>query len=136
MQINPYILFNGTCEEAFKFYAELLHGKIEVLSTYGETPAAGHVAPEWRNKVIHARLSMNGQILMASDAPPERFKPPQGFSVSLNVSSIAEAERIFAALAQGGSVGMPLGQTFWAARFGMAVDRFGIPWMVNCEAAS
>jgi PhnB protein len=84
---------------------------------------------------MHVRLEVGDSVLMGSDAPPDRYKPPQGFSVNIAVEKPEEAERIFHALAEGGNVGMPLQQTFWAARFGMVVDRFGIPWMVNCEGS-
>ena len=91
---------------------------------------------EWRNKIMHARLMVGDEVLMGSDAPPDRHEDPKGFSVSLQIKDPTEAERIFHALAESGTVRMPLGQTFWAARFGMCVDRFGIPWMVNCEQAA
>ena len=136
MQLNPYLLFNGQCEAAFKFYEKCLGGKIEAMLTHEGTPAEQDVPPEWRKKILHARLTVGDQVLMASDAPPERYEKPQGFSVSLNVNTPAEAERIFHALAEKGKVQMPLAQTFWAIRFGMCVDQFGIPWMVNCEKDS
>ncbi|MGH8850311.1 MAG: VOC family protein [Casimicrobiaceae bacterium] len=131
--INPYLMFDGRCEEAFKFYADCLRGKIEVMMPHAGTPAEEHVAPGWRDKIMHARIAVGGDVLMGSDSPPEHYRPPQGFSVSLQVKEPAEAERIFHALAQKGTVQMPLDKTFWARRFGMLVDRFGIPWMVNCE---
>lgn len=90
---------------------------------------------EWRNKILHARLTVGDQVLMGSDAPPDRYEPSKGFSVTLGVNDPAEAERLFKALAEKGTVQMPLEQTFWALRFGMLVDRFGIPWMINCEQA-
>ena len=133
MQINPYLFFNGNCEEAFQFFEQLLGGKIEALVRHAGTPAESHVPPEWGQKIMHARLVAQGQVLMASDAPPGQQHPVQGFSVSLQVQEPAEAERIFQALSENGKVGMPLQQTFWARRFGMLTDRFGIPWMVNCE---
>jgi PhnB protein len=133
MQMNPYLTFNGKCEEAFKFYAQCLGGKIEAMLTHSGTPAEAHVPAEWRSKILHARLNIGGAILMGSDAPPGRYEAPQGFSVSLQIKDLAEAEKIFQALAEEGKVQMPFQQTFWAARFGMAVDRFGIPWMINCE---
>ena len=136
MQLNPYLTFNGQCEAAFKFYEKCLGGKIEAMFTHEGTPAEQHVPSEWRKKIMHARLTVEDQVLMGSDAPPERYEKPQGFSVSLNVNTPAEAERIFHALAEKGKVQMPLEQTFWAIRFGMCVDRFGIPWMVNCEKDS
>lgn len=135
MQLNPYLLFNGQCEAAFKFYEKCLGGRVEVMTTYLGSPAEKQVPSEWRNKILHARLAVGDEVLMASDAPPGRFEEPKGFSVSLLVNSAAEADRIFQALAENGTVRMPIQQTFWAARFGMLVDRFGIPWMVNCEKA-
>ncbi len=133
MQINPYLLFKGDCEQAFKFYEKSLGGKIEAMIRHEGTPAEAHVSPEWKNKIMHARLAVGNQALLGSDAPLERFQRPQGFSVSLQLKSPAEAERVFNALADGGTVRMPIQQTFWSARFGMLVDRFGIPWMINCE---
>jgi PhnB protein len=136
MQLNPYLTFNGQCETAFKFYEQCLGGKIEAMFRHTGTPAEQHVPPEWREKIMHARLAVNGEVLMGSDAPPDHYKEPKGFSVSLQFKDIKEAERVFHALAENGKVGMPLQQTFWAARFGTVVDRFGIPWMVNCELAA
>jgi len=136
MQLNPYLTFNGQCEAAFKFYEKCLGGKIEAMLTHEGTPAEQHVPSEWRKKILHARLTVGDEVLMGSDAPPERYEQPQGFSVSLNNNDPAEAERIFRALSENGRVQMPLQQTFWASRFGMLVDRFGIPWMVNCEQAA
>ena len=91
---------------------------------------------EWRKKILHARLVFGDNVLMASDAPPGRFEKMQGFSVSLVLKDPDEAERIFNAFANGGTVRMPLGETFWAIKFGMLTDRFGTPWMVNCEKAA
>ena len=135
MQLNPYLFFNGNCEEAFKFYAQVLGGKIEAMMPHAGTPAEGHVPAEWRNKIMHARMTMGDQVLMGADAPPEHYKEPNGFSVTLNLNDPAKAERIFQALSKNGKVQMPFQQTFWALRFGMLVDQFGIPWMVNCEKA-
>ena len=136
MQLNPYLFFNGQCEAAFQFYADLLGGKIEAMITHEGTPAANHVPAEWRSKIIHARLALGDQILMGSDAPPDHQQKPQGFSVNIGVKDPAEAERIFHALVENGTVTMQFGETFWATRFGMLVDRFDIPWMVNCEKAA
>jgi PhnB protein len=136
MQLNPYLLFNGQCEAAFRFYEKCLGGKIEAMLTHEGTPAEQDVPPEWRKKILHARLTVGDEVLMASDAPPERYEKPQGFSVSLNIDNAGEAERIFRALSENGKVHMPMQQTFWAERFGMCVDRFGTPWMVNCEKAA
>lgn len=134
MKINPYLVFNGDCKAAFTFYEHCLQGKLEAMMTFGETPAAEHVPKEHHALIIHTCLKIGDQRLMASDTTPDR--PSQGMSgcsISLNVDSIAEAERVFKALAEGGRVEMPLEATFWAARFGMLVDRFGVSWMVNCE---
>jgi PhnB protein len=133
MQINPYLTFPGNCEEAFQFYAECLGGKIEAMMTHAGTPMAEHTPKEWHGKILHARMNVGGAILMASDAPPGRYEKPQGVSVSLGIDKVAEAERVFHALAEDGSMTMPIQQTFWAARFGMLVDKFGIAWMINCE---
>src|SRR5262245_56792140 len=97
------------------------------------TPAEGDVPPEWRKKIIHARLVSNGMVLMGSDAPPSHYEPMKGFSVTLNMAEPAEAERVFNALADKGTVRAPLAETFWAKKFGMLVDKFGTPWMINCE---
>jgi PhnB protein len=136
MQLNPYLTFNGQCEAAFKFYEQCLGGKIVAMVPHEGTPAQEHVPAEWRNKVLHARLVVGDEVLMGSDAPPDRYEEPKGFSVTLGVDNPAEAERIFNALAEKGTVRMPLQQTFWAVRFGMLVDRFGVPWMINCEEAT
>jgi PhnB protein len=133
MQLNPYLFFTGNCKEAFTFYEKVLGGKIIAMMTHKETPAAEHTKSEWQDKIIHARMTFGDQVLMASDAPPEHHRPMQGFSVSLTVQEPAEADRIFKAFSEGGHVTMPIEETFWAHRFGMLVDRFGTPWMINCE---
>jgi PhnB protein len=133
MQLNPYLTFNGQCEAAFKFYEQCLGGKIEAMMPHAGTPAEEHVPVEWRDKIMHARLAVGEGVLMGSDAPPERYEKPRGFSVSLQIKDPAQAERAFHALAEGGAVQMPIQPTFWAARFGMLVDRFGTPWMINCD---
>lgn len=133
MSINPYLFFNGNCEEAFKLYEKVLNGKIEAMLPHTGTPAEAHVPKEWGNKIMHASMKIGDDVLMASDAPPPHQGPMSGFSVSLQVKDPKEAERVFKALSEGGVVKMPLEETFWAARFGMLVDRFGTPWMVNCD---
>ncbi|SFN35617.1 VOC family protein [Nitrosospira briensis] len=133
MQLNPYLSFNGQCEEAFRFYEQCLGGKIGVILNYGSSPMAEQTPSEWHNKIMHVRLAVGDQVLMGSDSPPEYYEETKGMSISLNTSDTAEAERIFQALSENGTVRMALQETFWAARFGMLVDRFGIPWMVNCE---
>jgi PhnB protein len=136
MQLNPYLTFNGQCEPAFKFYAQCLGGTIVAMIRHAGTPAEAHVPPEWRDKILHAFLKVGDDALMGSDVPPDRYEAPKGFSVSLQVKDPADAERVFHALAENGTVRMPIQQTFWAARFGMIVDQFAIPWMVNCEQAA
>ena len=135
MRVNPYLLFNGRCQEAFTFYAECLGGKIEAMLPHAGTPAEGHVTPEWREKIMHARLSLGEDVIMGSDAPPGHFEQPKGFSVTIQLTDPVEADRIFRRLSDGATVTMPIQQTFWATRFGMLVDRFGTPWMVNCQPA-
>ena len=134
MELSTYLNFNGECAAAFKFYEELLGGRIVMMQTHGESPMKEHVPADWQDKVLHARLVLDQQALMGSDAPPERYAAPQGIYVSLNVADLPQAQRTFDALAKGGRVEMPFEKTFWAAGFGMVVDRFGVPWMVNCES--
>jgi PhnB protein len=130
MQLNPYLYYNSNCEAAFKFYEKALGARIELLMRNEEGPAEMQTAPERKKNIMHGRISIDGQVLMASDAPPDHFRKPQGFSVSLTVKDPAEAERKFKALAEGGSTNMPFGKTFFSKGFGMCVDQFGIPWMV------
>ena len=132
MLLIPYLPFNGNCEEAFKFYERALNGKIEAMLPHAGTPAEQGVPPEWRNKILHAKLTADGAVLMGSDSPT--YQPPaKGITVALQLKNPEQADRIFAALAEGGTVQMPIQKTFFAARFGMLVDRFNIPWMINCE---
>ena len=131
MLLQPYLNFNGTCRQAFELYERVLGGKIEVMQTHGESPVKDQTPPAWRDSILHARLSVGDAVLMGSDAPPEYFAPAQGIHVSMTVDDPAEADRIFNALAENGKVTMPIGETFWAKRFGMLVDRYGIPWIVN-----
>lgn len=133
MQLNPYLFFNGQCEEAFKFYSRVLGGKIEGMMMHAGTPAEENVPAEWRDKVLHARMTVGDTVLMASDAPPGHYQKPQGFSVSIQLKDLAAAGTIFKALSENGTVLMPFAQTFWSPGFGMCTDQFGIPWMVNCE---
>lgn len=131
MQIDPYLNFSGDCEEAFKFYEQCLGGKIEFKMTHGESPMAGQFPPEWSGKIMHISMRVGDRMLLGSDAPPQYYHKPQGLTVSISVNDVAEADRIFAALAEKGNVTMPIAQTFWSPKFGMVTDRFGIPWMVN-----
>lgn len=135
MSINPYLFYEGKCEAAFKFYEKALGGKIEAMMTYDSVPESMPTPPDWNKKIMHAMMTIDGQTLMASDASPGHFHKPQGFAVSLQLDDPAEAERKFNALAAGGTVGMAFGKTFWSKGFGMCVDQFGIPWMVNVPQA-
>jgi PhnB protein len=131
MHVTPYLNFDGTCAEAFRFYAEVLRGEVEFMQSHGDSPIAGEVPAEWHDRIMHASLVAGDVRLMASDVPPDSYRSPQGIHVSLHVENIAEGERIFRALVEGGKVTMPFEKTFWAEGFGMLVDRYGIPWMVN-----
>jgi PhnB protein len=135
MELNAYLAFNGQCEQAFKFYERCLRGTIEMMMTHGDSPMAAQTPPESRSRIMHARLRVGDAVLMGSDAPPQFASKPQGFCVSISVKEPAEAERVFSQLGEGGTMQMPIQETFWAQRFGMLIDRFGIPWMVNCEKA-
>jgi PhnB protein len=135
MQMTPYLSFKGDCEAAFKFYEQSLGGQLGAIFRYERTPVAGHVPADWSDKIMHGSLRLGDQVLMGADIAPDRYEEPKGFSLSLQIESTADAERIFHELAKDGRVVMPLEKTFWAARFGMVVDRFGIPWLVNCEGS-
>jgi PhnB protein len=133
MQLNPYLMFDGQCEAAFKFYAKILGGRIDAMLTHEGTPAGGQVPADWQKKIMHARMSVGDFVLMGSDAPPQYQEQKKGFSVNISVDDPAEADRIFGALSENATVRMPIQETFWAQRFGMLTDQFGTPWMVNCE---
>jgi len=132
MQLNPCLTFNGQCEAAFKFYQQCLGGNMQTMMTWGDSPMADQVPAEWHDRIIHTTLMVGDEALLGSDAPPDRYEEPRGFAVTIQIDDPAEAERIFNALAENGTVQMPMQKTFWASRFGMCVDRFGTPWMVNC----
>lgn len=133
MQLNPHLSFNGQCDAAFKFYEKVLGGKILMRMTYGDSPMAAQTAPDAKDRIMHVRLKAGDMVLMGADAPPQFYEPMKGMVVTLGVDTPAEAERVFNALAENGTVRMPIQETFWAQRFGMLVDQFGTPWMVNCE---
>ncbi len=136
MQSNPYLFFNGECEAAFNFYEQCLGGKIIAKMTYGESPMADQTPPELINRIMHTQLTIGNIVLMGADAPPDMFEKPQGFYVNLQFDNIEDGELIFNALAENGTVRMPFQETFWTKRFAMLVDRFGTPWMINCELTS
>ena len=132
MQVNPYLFYDGNCEEALKYYQKVLGARIEAMLPYEGGPAEMPIPADYKKKIMHARLTIDGEVLMASDAPPEHYNKPQGFSVSLTVEDPVDAERKFKALSEGGSTSMPFSKTFFSKGFGTCVDQFGIPWMVNC----
>jgi len=133
MKSNPYLTFAGDCAEAFAFYAEVLGGTISDVLRFGEAPDCDWVTDDWRDKVMHSMFTAPGRGLLGSDAPPPMSQAPKGISVALHVDSDAEAARIYGAFSQGGTVVMELQETFWASRFAMLVDRFGIRWIINSE---
>lgn len=135
MKLNPYLGFDGNCAEAFRFYQELLGGELKVL-THAGSPMADEVPPEWADRVMHSCLTAGDVVLMGGDTPPGSYAAPSGFCVSLHLPDAAEGERIFNALATEGNVTMPFEKTFWAERFGMVTDRFGTPWIVNCDPSA
>jgi PhnB protein len=132
MQLNPHLAFNGQCEAAFKFYEKCLGGKITFMMTYGDSPVAEQTPPGRHTKILHATLALGDDRLTGADVSPESYQKPQGFSVTLQIVDAAEADRIFKALAENGTIQMPVQETFWALRFGMLLDQFGTPWIVNC----
>jgi PhnB protein len=132
-EIAPYLIFNGTCGEAFRFYHSVLGGKLD-MQTYGQSPAKDHVPAASHDRVIHARLSIGTWGLMGSDdASPEQHTPGAGTQVTVTVGSAADGQQIFNALAEGGKISMKFDKTFWSPGFGMLTDRFGMPWMVNTQ---
>lgn len=137
MQVQPYLFFNGRCEEAIEFYRRALGAEVMMLMRFKDSPdpvPSDAVPPGSENKIMHSCLRIGETAVMASDGRCQGRPDFQGFSLSLNVASEAEAERLFAALADGGQVQMPLAKTFWSPRFGMVADRYGVSWMVNTEA--
>lgn len=131
-EINAYLHFNGNCAEAMRFYERALDGKIDMMLKASDTPAASNVPAGKRDRIMHARLSIDGAVLMASDWLDTRpFEPMRGFSLSLEYRTVGEAKRVYDALAQGAEIRQPLQKTFWSEAFAMLVDRFGTPWMIS-----
>jgi len=134
MQVVPYLCFNGQCEAAFRFYEQCLGGQLGPMFRYAEGPMADQVPPDWQDKIMHASVMVGERSLMGADMTPLQYEAPKGFSLSIQLKSVTEAERIFRELSEDGNVVMALEKTFWAERFGMVIDRFGTPWTINCEA--
>lgn len=133
MKIYTYLNYGGNCRQAFEFYAAQLGGKITMLATHGEQPAAEKVPPDWKNAVLHARIEIGDTVLLGADIPPERFQPMRSAYLSLMAESVDEAERLYALLTEDGQIFMPLEETFFAHRFAMFRDRFGTSWMLLHE---
>jgi PhnB protein len=135
-ELNAYLIFDGTCAQAMRFYERTLGGKLEMM-TLGQSPIAAQTPPGSADRILHARLIMGDRMLMASDSMAGHpYEGMKGFSLSLIYPTVAEAQRVFNALADGGQVTMALQKTFWAEAFGMLIDRFGTPWMVNGPTAT
>lgn len=132
MKLNAHLNFNGQCAAAYKFYEQHLGAKTLFSLTYGASPMAAQFPAEYADKIMHATLEIGETMVLGADSPPGHYQTPNGFCLSLSMEDPAEAERVFNALAENGKVNMPLQQTFWAQRFGMLIDQFKIPWMVNC----
>lgn len=135
MKLQPRISlsFNGQCEAAFRFYEQRLDGTIAFMLTWGNSPMAADAPPGWDAKIAHATLKIGDTDVAGSDVPSDRYEQPRGFQVVLGMDDPVAAEHVFHALAENGTIAMPLQQTFWAKRFGVVIDQFGIPWSINCE---
>lgn len=136
MPIQAYLFFEGRCEEAVECYQHALGADVIMLMRYKdspEPPAPSMLPPGSENKVMHSSLRIGDTVIMASDGMCSGHADFQGFSLSLTAANEAEADRLFAALAEGGEIQMPLGKTFWSPRFGMVRDRFGVSWMIGVE---
>jgi len=133
MKLHTYLNYGGNCEQAFRFYEQHLGGKITMMMTHGQQPNAKDVPPAWTNAILNARMNIGETELFAADVPPERFQPMRSAYLSLTVSSIEEAERIYALLSDGGQIFMPIQETFFAFRFAMLRDKFGTSWMILHE---
>lgn len=134
MEIHPYLFFEGRCEEAIDFYRHALDADVEMVMRFEESPdpvPCEQMPPGWEKKVMHASLRIGGALLMASDGMSSEPPGRSGCSLSLTVPDAETADRYFAALAEGGEVHMPMGETFWSPRFGMVADRFGVGWMIS-----
>ena len=133
MKMYPYVNFDGQCRAAFDAYAAILGGRITIAMTYADAPMETHCPEELKGRIMHTCLVAGDVVLMGSDFAGPGYEGQKGFSVSLHPADPAEADRIYAALAEGGAVRMPIQETFWAHRFGMLIDRFGTPWIVSCD---
>ena len=136
MQVSTYLNFNGDCASAIKFYEQAIGARALFKMTWGESPMAKDLPAAMHGLIMHSTLQVGDDQILCADTPPDRYQRPAGMTVSLHVKAVAEAERLFNALADGGNVTMPFQKTFWSSGFGMCTDKFGIPWMVNTEDAN
>lgn len=136
MRLTTYLNFGGNCEEAFRFYEQHLGGTITSLMRHGEAPVPVRTPPEWRNKVLHARLALGGTELLGADVPADRFQPMRSAYLTLGFDSVEETERVYALLVEDGQIFMKMESTFFASRFAMLRDRFGTSWMLLGPAAA
>ena len=134
MHLSPHLVFDGLCQEAFLFYEQALGGKIATMLTYGDSPMAEQISPEWHGRIVHASMTLGDGVLSGVDALPDDFERPQGFYVLLQPDDPAESERAFRLLAENGEIRIPIQKTFWSPCYGMLVDRFGVPWEISCES--
>ena len=130
MQIQPYLFFDGRCEEALEFYRRALGAEVPVLMRWKDAPDPAMAMPGAEDKIMHARFRVGETTVMASDGRSQGQPHFQGFALNLTAADEAEADRLFAAVGEGGQVQMPLAKTFFSPRFGMVADRFGVSWMV------
>lgn len=130
--IHAYLTFDGNAAEAMRFYEKTLGGKMQMMMTMGEAPGAEQMPPDVKKRVMHASLAYGDGMLMASDTMPgQAYEGMKGFGVALTIETVADAQRVFDAFAEGGNVSMPFAKTFWVEAFGMVTDRFGTPWLIN-----
>jgi PhnB protein len=134
MKLNTYLNFGGNCEQAFHFYEKELGGKITSMMRHGENPAPANIPPDWKNAVLHARISIGGTEVLGADIPPDRFQPMRSAYLTLTLDDVQETERIYGVLIEGGQIFMKMEETFFAKRFAMLRDRFGVSWMLLCES--
>jgi PhnB protein len=134
MQLSVHLNFDGQCATAFRHYERRLGGKLTMLMSYGDSPMADKVPVEWRERIVHATLELGGMRLFGADVSPDSYVVPQGFAVTLSVKDVERGRELFGTLAEGGTLRMPFQKTFWSPGYGLLVDRFGVPWEINCEA--
>ena len=131
MKLIPHITFDGNCKEAFEFYRDLMSGSL-TMTTFGESPAADHVPKEWRDRIVHATLTLEESKIAGADVSPDEYKRAEGFFLLLEPEDPREAERLFLALSENGDVQIPLKEMFWSICYGSLIDKFGTPWEISC----